>query len=127
MTKRAAPQPDPDRPGVFLSNRSAQKSGLNRAILAKGWSKFLLALHHQARYTGTQIITVPAAYTSQRCHHCQHTSPENRESQAEFLCTRCHWSGNADYNASRNILAAGLAATGRTSPRTSGSANHQAA
>ncbi len=118
MTKRATPKPDPENPGVFLSNRSAQKSGLNRAILAKGWGKFLLALTHQARYTGTQIITVPAAYTSQRCHHCQHTSPENRENQAEFLCIRCRWSGNADYNAARNILAAGLAATGRTSPGT---------
>jgi len=127
MTKRATPKPDPDQPGVFLPNRAAQKSGLNRAILAKGWGKFLLALAHQARYTGTQIVTVPAAYTSQMCHHCQYTSAENRESQAEFLCARCHWSGNADYNASRNILAAGLAVTGRTSPGTSGSVNHQAA
>ena len=127
MTKKATPKPDPDHPDVFLSNRAAQKSGLNRAILAKGWGKFLLTLTHQARYTGTQIVLVPAAYTSQRCHRCQHTSPENRESQAEFLCTRCRWSGNADYNAARNILAAGLAATGRTSPRTSGRVNHQAA
>src|SRR5664279_4785891 len=35
MTKRAAPKPDPDHPGVFLPNRAAQKSGLNRAILGK--------------------------------------------------------------------------------------------
>ena len=127
MTKKAAAKPDPAKPGVFLSNRAAQKSGLNRAILAKGWGKFLLALKHQARYTGTQIINVPPAYTSQRCHQCQYTSAENRESQAGFLCVKCHWAGNADYNAAKNILAVGLAATGRISPGTSGSVNHQAA
>ena len=126
MTKRAAPKPDPDQPGVFLPNRAAAKSGLNRAILSKGWGKFLLALHHQARYTGTQIIMVPAAFTSQRCHQCQHVSAGNRESQAGFRCTRCAWHGNADTNAALNILAAGLAASGRGSPDLSGSVNHQA-
>ena len=127
MTRRAKPVPDPERPGAFLPNRAAQKSGLNRAILAKGWGKFLLALTHQACYTGTQIILVPAAFTSQRCHQCGYTSSENRESQAVFLCTRCGHTANADLNAAHNILAAGLAATGRGSPGTSGSVNHQAA
>jgi len=126
MTKRAAPKPDHDQPGVFLPNRAATKSGLNRAILGKGWGKFLLALHHQARYTGTQIVVVPAAFTSQRCHQCQHVSTGNRESQASFRCTRCSWCGNADTNAALNILAAGLAVTGRGSPDLSGSVNHQA-
>ena len=127
MTRRAAPKPDPVEPGAFLPNRAAAKSGLSRAILGKGWGKFLLALHHQARYTGTRIVLVPAAFTSQRCHQCQHVSAENRESQASFRCTRCAWHGNADTNAALNILAAGLAVTGRGSPEPSGSVNHQAA
>jgi len=126
MIKRAAPKPDPEQPGVFLPNRAAQKSGLNRAILSKGWGKFLLNLHHQARYTGTRIIAVPAAFTSQRCHRCQYVSAGNRESQASFRCIRCAWHGNADINAALNILAAGLAVTGRGSPDMSGSVNHQA-
>ena len=126
MTRRAAPTPDPEQPGAFLLNRAAAKSGLNRAILGKGWGKFLLKLHHHARYTGTEIITVPAAFTSQRCHQCQHISAGNRESQASFRCTRCAWHGNADTNAALNILAAGLAVTGRGSPDLSGSVNHQA-
>src|SRR5664279_502831 len=126
MTQPAAPKPDPDQPGVFLPNRAAAKSGLNRAILSKGWGKFLLALHHQARYTGTQILVVPAAFTSQRCHQCQHVSAGNRENQAGFRCTRCAWRGNADTNAALNIMAAGLAVTGRGSPDLSGSVNHQA-
>ena len=127
MTRRAAPKPDPEQPGAFLPNRAAQKSGLNRAILGKGWGKFLLNLHHQSRYTGTRIVLVPAAFTSQRCHQCQHVSAGNRESQASFRCERCAWHGNADTNAALNILAAGLAVTGRGSPDLSGSVNHQAA
>lgn len=127
MTRRAKPVPDPDRPGVFLPNRAAQKTGLNRAILAKGWGKFLLALTHQVRYTGTQIILVPAAFTSQRCHQCGHTEPGNRDNQADFRCLRCGHMAHADTNAACNILAAGLAVTGRARPGTSGSVNHLAA
>ena len=127
MTRRAAPKPDPEQPGAFLRNGAAAKSALNRAILGKGWGKFLLALHHQARYTGTRIVLVPAAFTSQRCHQCQHVSAGNRENQASFRCTGCSWHGNADTNAALNILAAGLAASGRGSPDLSGSVNHQAA
>jgi len=127
MTKRANPKPDPDRPGAFLPNRAAAKSGLNRAILAKGWGKFLRALRHHARYTGARIVLVPAAFTSQRCHQCGHTAKENRHSQAVFRCVQCGHTSNADTNAALNILAAGLAVTGRGSPDPSGSVNHQAA
>ena len=116
MTTKAAPKPDPARPGAFLPNGARSKSGLNRAILDKGWGKFLLALHHQARYTGTFVVTVPAAYTSQRCHQCSHTHTDNRNSQAEFRCTRCGWHDNADTNAALNIMTAGLAAAGCVRP-----------
>ena len=87
------------------------KSGLNRAILAKGWHQFALALSSVARYTGTTVVTVPAPLTSQRCSACGHVDPKSRESQAVFRCTRCAHYEHADINAARNILAAGLAVT----------------
>jgi transposase len=40
-------------------------------------------------------------------------SAENRKSQAVFCCRACGDTANADVNAARNILAAGLAVTGR--------------
>lgn len=43
------------QPGVNVR----QKAGLNRAILSKGWHQFATGLHHQARKTGTRIVTVP--------------------------------------------------------------------
>ncbi|MFA5708651.1 RNA-guided endonuclease InsQ/TnpB family protein [Mycolicibacterium sp.] len=89
----------------------AAKSGLNRAILSKGWHQFALALASAARYTGTTVVKVPAAYTSQRCSACGHVDPKSRESQAVFRCTHCPHHEHADVNAAKNILAAGLAVT----------------
>jgi putative transposase len=112
MTRRAQPAPDPDNPGSFLPNGAAAKSGLNRAILSKGWYRFELALKSVSRYTGTQVVKVPAAFTSRRCSACGYVDPKSRESQAVFRCTACnHGPEHADVNAAKNVLAAGLAVT----------------
>ena len=88
-----------------------QKTGLNRAILAKGWHQFALALASAARYSGTRVVAVPPQRTSQRCSACGHVDPKSRESQAVFRCTHCNHVEHADVNAAKNILAAGLAVT----------------
>jgi putative transposase len=106
-----------DRPGRNVR----AKAGLNRAILAKGWHQFDLALESAARYSGTLVVKVPAAYTSQRCSQCGRVDPKSRESQAAFRCTSCSFTGHADVNAAKNILTAGLAVTAcEDQPRPSG-------
>ncbi|MEU8274550.1 RNA-guided endonuclease InsQ/TnpB family protein [Microbispora bryophytorum] len=94
-------------------SRVRQKAGLNRAILAKGWGGLLTTIEHKARYNGSRIVRVPAAYTSQCCSACGRVDAKSRESQAVFVCTSCAYTGNVDVNAAKNILAAGLAVTGR--------------
>ncbi|GAA4258474.1 RNA-guided endonuclease InsQ/TnpB family protein [Dactylosporangium darangshiense] len=89
------------------------KAGLNRSILGKGWGRFLLHLEHAARYHGAAVVKVNPAFTSQTCHVCGHVARESRESQAVFRCVACRHQANADVNAAKNILAAGLAVTGR--------------
>ncbi|WP_007025062.1 RNA-guided endonuclease InsQ/TnpB family protein [Saccharomonospora iraqiensis] len=89
----------------------ARKSGLNRAILDKGWHKLELALLNAARHTGSEIVKVPAAYTSQACSVCRNVDPDNRNSQAVFRCTGCGHTAHADVNAAINVLAAGRAVT----------------
>ena len=111
MTRRAQPAPDPNNPGRFVPNGAAAKSGLNKAILSKGWYRFEQALKSASRYSGTQVVKVPAAFTSQRCSACGRVDPKSRESQAVFRCTHCSHTGHADVNAAQNILAAGLAVT----------------
>jgi putative transposase len=109
MTRRAAPVEDPTSPGCYLPNGAASKSGLNKAILSKGWYRFERALTSVSRYTGTQVVMVPAALTSQRCSACGHVDRKSRESQAVFRCTHCAHTEHADVNAAKNILAAGRA------------------
>ena len=70
-------------------------------------------LEHAARYHGTAVVKVNPAYTSQRCSRCNQVDANSRKSQAEFVCTGCGHRDNADVNAAKNILAAGLAVTGR--------------
>ncbi len=102
-------------------NNVKAKSGLNRAILSKGWHQFALALTSAARYSGTRVVAVSPQHTSQRCSQCGHVDPKSRESQAVFRCTHCTHTEHADVNAAKCILAAGLAVTAcEDSPQPSG-------
>lgn len=108
MTKRAAPKPDPETPGVFLPNGGSAKSGLNKSILDAGWGVFLNVLHAKAESAGRVVVEVPAQNTSRTCSACGHCAAENRRTQAEFRCVRCRYAEHADVNASVNILRVGL-------------------
>lgn len=81
-----------------------QKAGLNRAILDQGWSMFRAMLAYKLADRGGRLIEVPAAYTSQTCPVCGHVHPDNRKSQAAFVCVVCGHQANADTNAAINIL-----------------------
>jgi putative transposase len=85
------------------------KSGLNKSILDQGWFEFRRQLGYKLAWSGGTLLVVPPQYTSQTCHQCGNVDKANRTSQAEFICTACGHSANADVNAALNILAAGQA------------------
>jgi putative transposase len=87
-----------------------QKTALNRGILAAGWGRLVDRLEQKAP---GRVHRIPAAYTSQRCSACGHVAAESRQSQTAFRCVACAWTGNADYNAARNIAAAGQVVAAR--------------
>lgn len=87
------------------------KAGLNRSIAASAWG--MLRTRIEQKMPAGAVITVDPRHTSQRCAACGHIAPENRDSQAVFLCVACGHAANADVNAAQNILAAGLAVAGR--------------
>ena len=86
-----------------------QKAGLNRSILDKGWGEIRRQLEYKCRWYGSTLEAVNPAYTSQECSECHHIDAGNRKTQDKFLCLRCGHAENADTNAAKNILAAGLA------------------
>jgi putative transposase len=99
-----------------------QKAGLNRGILASGWGSLVDRLEHKAP---GRILKLPAAYTSQRCSACGHVAAESRQSQTAFRCVACAWTGNADYNAARNIAAAGQVVAARGGQGSPGLVNRE--
>jgi putative transposase len=109
ILRRAKPVPDPDNPGQYLPNGAAAKTGLSRSISDAGWGQFISILRAKAEDAGRSWIEVDPRHTSDRCEHCGHAAPENRVSQAGFVCQRCAHTAQADEHAARNILRAGLA------------------
>jgi putative transposase len=98
MTKR--PKAKKDNNGKFVSNKAAQKAGLNKAILNVGWHYLEAYTHYKASKAGKAVFKVPAPYTSQECSDCGYTHPSNRKTQDSFVCGDCGYIDNADRNAS---------------------------
>jgi putative transposase len=92
-----------EEPGKMI----AQKSSLNRAILRHGWGIFHQQLAYKCVWYGSELRTVPSAYTSQACFVCDHCEAGNRNDEA-FKCLGCGHEDHADINAAKNILKLGL-------------------
>jgi putative transposase len=86
------------------------KSGLNRRILDAAWGMFKEQLQYKLAARGGELIKVNPAYTSQMCSSCKFVHKGNIPDQETFLCLACGHAENADLNAAKNILAAGLVA-----------------
>ena len=88
--------------------RVKAKAGLNRAVLNMAFGEIRRQLEYKCRWYGSELVVVNPAYTSQRCSQCGHVEADNRPSQAAFCCRKCGHAENADHNAAKNILEAGI-------------------
>ena len=94
------------------------KSGLNKAILNKGWFEFRRQLDYKLAWNGGQLVAVSPRNTSRTCPCCGHVAKDNRLSQARFERVECGFEENADLVGAINALRAGHArlACADTSP-----------
>lgn len=71
----------------------------------KNWSYYDLQskIEYKAKEKGIKIVYIDPKYSSQRCSKCGHIDKENRKTQSSFVCLKCGFEENADYNASQNI------------------------
>ena len=60
-------------------------------------------VEYKAEMLDIEVEQVSPAYTSQRCSKCGFTHETNRKSKHQFVCEKCEYELNADYNASKNI------------------------
>lgn len=107
MTAKPRAKQDPET-GKWLRNGAAAKAGLNKAILASAWGKVKEFTSYKAHRAGKLVIEVVPHHTSQECSACGHIHPDNRLSQAEFVCLSCGHQENADSNAGKNIRQRGV-------------------
>ena len=82
----------------------AAKAGLNRAILDQCWGEFERQLNYKMTWAGGEVWEAPARNSSNECEACGYVDPENRESQAVFVCKSCGHERHADVNAANVVL-----------------------
>jgi IS605 OrfB family transposase len=79
----------------------------NRMVGAKrfhAWAfrRLYQYVEYKAEMSDIEVEQVNPANTSQRCSSCGFTHENNRRSKHQFVCQKCEYELNADYNASKN-------------------------
>ncbi len=119
MTRRPAPEPDPDRPGAYLRNGARAKAGLNRAALDVGWSEFRRQAGYKAAWCGGTVIVADRWFASSKtCSGCGAVKAKLLLSERTYVCAACGTVADRDQNAARNLAGYGkhqLAASGADS------------
>ena len=90
---------------IQMEDLTGIKTETNFPKFLRHWTYYDLQskIEAKAKEHGITIVKIDPQYTSQRCSKCGHIDKGNRTSQARFLCTKCGFSCNADFNSSQNI------------------------
>lgn len=80
------------------------------AISDSGWSELTRQLDYKCRWYGRTLVAIDRWFpSSKRCSSCGHIVDKMPLNIREWICPECGCSHDRDINASKNILAAGLA------------------
>lgn len=101
---------------VVLENlkgiRDRIKARLPQRTVLHNWSFDQLKqfITYKCLAAGVMLIGVDPRNSSRECSQCGHIDKANRRSQSEFVCVRCGYSANADFNAAVVLRERGRAA-----------------
>lgn len=93
---------------TFDSKNVNRSSDQNNQL--RSWAFYQLEqfLTYKARLNGSDVLKVPAQYTSQRCPKCGRIHKENRDRRKhQYVCDACGYTNNDDANAAMNIYQLG--------------------
>ncbi len=83
---------------------------LAKSIADASWSEFVRQLEYKSLWYGRELVGIDRWYpSSKRCSDCGHTVAKMPLNVREWTCPECGTIHDRDINASKNILAAGLA------------------
>jgi len=91
-----------------IRERARGSKRFNRMMASWAFRQLVDMTIYKSKRLGIKVQFVDPRNTSKRCHKCGHISRSNRQTQANFRCTKCNFQCNADVNASRNIAEIGL-------------------
>lgn len=82
------------------------------SISDSGWVEFVRQLDYKCRWYGRNLVKFDRWFpSSKRCSHCGHIVDKMPLNIRSWICPQCGTGHDRDINASKNILAAGLAVT----------------
>ncbi len=94
---------------LALKNMVKHKK-LARSISDAGWGELVRQLEYKCEWYGRTLVKIDQWFpSSKRCGNCGHTVEKLPLKIREWECPQCGIHHDRDINASRNILAAGLA------------------
>lgn len=110
-----------DLTGVSFSeeNLSGKSNDSRRQLRSWTFYQFEQFLAYKAKENGSDILKVPADYTSQRCPKCGRIRKENRDHEHhEYVCDCCGYRSNDDRVGAMNIRMLGtMYVSGDANPR----------
>ena len=110
-----------DLEGISFDARNLEKRDAQGRNSLRSWAFYELEqfLTYKAEQIGSQVLKVPADYTSQRCPKCGRIHKENRDHKIhEYICDSCGYRSNDDRVAAMNLYELGtMYVSGDTNPR----------
>ena len=108
-----------DLTGISFAEANQRSVDRNRELHSWAFYQFEQYLDYKARLAGSEVLKVPAKYTSQRCPRCGRIHKANRHHDThEYVCDACGYRSNDDRTGAMNIYLLGtLYASGDTNPR----------
>ena len=88
---------------------------LSKSIEDAGWGQLVRLAEYKALRTGSRVVRVPAAYSTQECFYCG-TLNKVALDVRKFVCVGCGRTLERDSNAARVVLKRGLAIAGFATP-----------
>ncbi|UAJ74410.1 transposase [Synechocystis sp. PCC 7339] len=80
------------------------------SVTDSGWGEFVRQLDYKCRWHGRNLVKIDRWFpSSKRCSSCGHIVDKMPLNIRDWQCPECGTNHDRDINASRNILAAGLA------------------
>ena len=88
---------------THINRRTTVRKGQRNQRLGWSFGQLRTFIEYKANEKGIPLRIVSAKNTSKGCSKCGHVDKGNRKSQADFVCLKCGFALNADWNAALNI------------------------